>query len=46
MQPWVIAKKIVPHGHIADRAYEIYLSGQGSTPEEDWRRAEDALLSQ
>jgi hypothetical protein len=44
-QPWVIAQKIVTHGDISDRAYEIHLSARGGSPEDDWLRAEDELLS-
>ena len=45
-QPWVIAEKIVAHGTIADRAYNIHLRGHGGSAEEDWRRAEDTLLAE
>jgi hypothetical protein len=43
-QPWVIADKVVTHSEIADEAFAIHLSGRGGSAEEDWFRAEDALL--
>lgn len=45
-QPWVVAEKIVAHGNIADRAYNIHLSGQGGSAQQDWLRAEEELFAE
>jgi hypothetical protein len=37
------ARKEITHQMIAERAYEIYLSGGGGTPEENWYQAEREL---
>ncbi|MGH7179253.1 MAG: DUF2934 domain-containing protein [Tepidisphaeraceae bacterium] len=36
-------RKTIAHDQIARRAYEIYLSGKGGTPDENWLRAEREL---
>jgi hypothetical protein len=35
--------RTITHELIAKRAYEIYVSGQGGTADENWRRAEAEL---
>jgi hypothetical protein len=40
-----MAKKSITHEAIAKRAYEIYASGKGGSPLENWLRAESELKS-
>ena len=37
------ATRDITHEQIARRAYEIYISGSGGSPEENWLRAEREL---
>jgi hypothetical protein len=45
-QPGVIAERVARHGDIADLAYASHLRGDGGSAEEQWLRAEDALLAE
>ncbi|WON73553.1 neuraminidase-like domain-containing protein [Nitrosospira sp. Is2] len=40
----LIVEKLASHDEITKKAYEIYMSGQGGTSEENWSRAEQELL--
>ncbi|MBK8337162.1 MAG: hypothetical protein IPL03_11480 [Sterolibacteriaceae bacterium] len=42
--PHIIAERIVPHAAVAVRAYELHQSAPGSSPFENWLRAEHELL--
>lgn len=43
-QTRMAVEKFVRHQSVAERAYEIFASGQGGTAEENWVRAEKELL--
>lgn len=42
--PHIIAERIVSHAAVAVRAYELHQSAPGSSPFENWLRAEHELL--